>query len=220
MMDLIMRPEMVHAFYEKMVQAWMVELDQFVEQNLLSTDCNNTRIGSGGYGYTNEMPGNDFNSEWVKPHNMWGCSNAQIFSDVSPEMHWEFAIEHDLKWLERWKLTYYGCCEPLAGKSHLLKKIPNLRKVSCSPWNNTKKAIEELGNDYVISRKPSPAIFATSSFDAVQARKEIHEFLEQTEGNCHVEMIMKDISTVKYDPQRLWEWEKICMDEVQKFKTK
>ena len=220
MMDLIMRPEMVHAFYEKMVQAWMAELDQFEDQNLLSLDCDNTRIGSGGYGHTKEMPGENFNPEWVKPHNMWGCSNAQIFSDVSPEMHWEFAIEHDLKWLKRFNMTYYGCCEPLAGKSHLLKKIPNLRKVSCSPWNDTKKAIDELGTDYVISRKPNPAIFAYSTFDSGQARKEIRDFLEQTERNCHVEMIMKDISTVKYDPQRLWEWEKICMEEVQKFETK
>ncbi len=71
------------------VQAWMVELDQFEQQNLLSLDNNNTRIGSGGYGYTREMPGSDFNPEWVKAHNMWGCSNAQIFSEVSPEMHWE-----------------------------------------------------------------------------------------------------------------------------------
>jgi hypothetical protein len=220
MMDLILRPDMVHAFYERMVQAWMVELDQFVEQNLLSLDCNNTRIGSGGYGYTNEMPGEEYDPGWVKPHNMWGCSNAQIFSDVSPEMHWEFAIEHDLKWLKRWKLTYYGCCEPLAGKGHLLKRIPNLRKVSCSPWNNTKKAIDELGSDYVLSRKPNPAIFAHHQFDSSLARKEIRDFLEQTEGNCHVEFIMKDISTAKYEPQRLWEWEKICMDEVQNFKTK
>jgi hypothetical protein len=30
---------------------------------------------------------------------MWGCSNAQIFSEVSPQMHWEFALEHDLRWL-------------------------------------------------------------------------------------------------------------------------
>ncbi len=214
MMDLIMRPDMVHAFYEKMVQAWMVELDQFEAKNLLSLDCNNTRIGSGGYGQTKVMPGENFIPDWVKPHNMWGCSNAQIFSDVSPEMHWEFAIEHDLKWMERFKLTYYGCCEPLAGKGHLLKKIPNLRKVSCSPWNDTKKAIKELGSDYVLSRKPSPAIFALSDFDPAQARKEIREFLDQTEGNCHVETIMKDISTVKYDPQRLWDWEKICMEEV------
>ncbi len=214
MMDLILRPDMVHAFYERMVQAWMVELDQFEEQHFLTLDCNNTRIGSGGYGYTREMPGEPYDAEWVKPCNMWGCSNAQIFSDVSPEMHWEFAIEHDLKWLERWKLTYYGCCEPLAGKGHLLKKIPNLRKVSCSPWNNTRKAIEELGRDYVISRKPSPAIFATEKFDPAQARKEIRDFLAQTSGECHVEFIMKDISTVNYEPERLWEWEKICMEEV------
>jgi len=217
MMDLILRPDMIHAFYDKMVQAMMVELDQFTEQKLLSLDCNNTRIGSGGYGHTKMMPGENYDAEWVKPNNMWGCSNAQIFSEVSPEMHWEFAIEHDLKWLKRWNMTYYGCCEPLAGKGHLLRKIPNLRKVSCSPWNNTRKAIDELGSDYVISRKPSPSVFATKTFDSGQARKEIRDFLEQTERNCHVEMIMKDISTVKYDPQRLWEWEKVCMEEVQNY---
>ncbi len=214
MVDLIMRPDMVHAFYEKMVQAWMAELDQFEAQNLLSLDCNNTRIGSGGYGYTKELPGEPFDPAHVRTLNMWGCSNAQIFSDVSPDMHWEFAIEHDLKWLERWKLTYYGCCEPLAGKGHILKRIPNLRKVSCSPWNNTEKAIEELGSDYVISRKPSPAIFIDSQFDENNARKEIRNFIRQSEGKCHIEFIMKDISTVKYSPQNLWRWEAICMEEV------
>jgi hypothetical protein len=214
MMDLILRPDMVHAFYERMVQAWMVELDQFEALNLLALDNNNTRIGSGGYGYTKELPGKPYDPEWVRAHNMWGCSNAQIFSEVSPDMHWEFAIEHDLKWMERFGLTYYGCCEPLAGKGHLLKRIPNLRKVSFSPWNDTRKGIEELGSDYVISRKPSPAIFAESVFDPDQARKEIRDFLEQTGGKCHIEFIMKDISTVKYEPRRLWEWEKICMEEV------
>lgn len=216
MMDLILRPDMVHAFYEKMVQAWMMELDQFEAQNLLSLDCDNTRIGSGGYGYTKDMPGKPYDPDWVRPHNMWGCSNAQIFSEVSPEMHWEFSMEHDLKWLERWNLTYYGCCEPLAGKGHLLERIPNLRKVSFSPWNDTRKGIEELGNDYVISRKPSPAIFASSSFDPDHARREIREFLDLAGEECHIEFIMKDISTVKYDPRRLWEWEKICMEEVNK----
>ena len=219
MMDLILRPDMVHAFYEKMVQAWMKELDQFEEQNLLSLDNNNTRIGSGAYGYTKALPGKPFDPHWVRPHNMWGCSNAQIFSEVSPEMHWEFAIEHDLKWLERWNLTYYGCCEPLAGKGHLLKRIPNLRKVSFSPWNDTRKGLEELGDDYVISRKPSPAIFASRTFDPDQARREIRDFLEEAGGACHIELVMKDISTVMYEPQRLWEWEKICMEEVNKLRN-
>ena len=215
MMDLIMRPEMVHDAVDRMVDAWMAELDQFEEQKLLSLDSNNTRIGSGGYGYTSQLPGPDYNPDHVSPHNMWGCSNAQIFSDVSPQMHWDFAIEHDLRWLERWGLIYYGCCEPLAGKMEQLRRIPNLRKISCSPWNDTKKAIAEIRNEYVISRKPNPAVFATTAWDPGEARKQIREFLEETRRECHVELIMKDISTVAYEPRRLWEWADIAMEEAE-----
>ncbi len=211
MMDLVMRPEMVHAAYEKMVSAWMAELDQFTQQNLLSLDCNNTRVGSGGYGYTGELPGKNFDPGHVMPQNMWGCSNAQIFSSVSPQMHWEFALEHDLKWLTRWGLTYYGCCEPLDRKIDILRRIPNLRKISVSPWCNSRKIIDAVGADYVMSRKPSPAIFADTAWSPETAEAELRDFMEKTEGKCHVEIIMKDISTVKYQPWKLWEWEKIAM---------
>ncbi|HOV63928.1 MAG TPA: hypothetical protein PLG43_08625, partial [Spirochaetia bacterium] len=51
MLALYDNPEMINAAVERLVDAWMTELDQFEEQNLLSLDCNNTRIGSGGYGY-------------------------------------------------------------------------------------------------------------------------------------------------------------------------
>jgi len=217
MMDMIERPDLVHAGVERLVQAWMVELDQFVEQNLLELDCNNTRIGSGGYGYTKDLPGDDLNPDHVLPHDMWGCSNAQIFSDVSPRMHWDFAIEHDLKWLERWGLTYYGCCEPLDGKMDLLRRIPNLRKISITPWCDTKRAIEEVGADYVISRKPNPAILAEETWNPERARQEIRDFLEPTGGECHVELIMKDISTVRREPQRLWEWARIAMEEAERW---
>lgn len=211
MMDLVMRPDMVHDAVEKMVDAWMVELDQFVEQNLLSLDCNNTRIGSGGYGYISTLPGEDYDPDYIKPHNMWGCSNAQIFSEVSPEMHWDFAIEHDMRWLSRWGHTYYGCCEPLDRKMDLLRKIPNLRKLSVSPWCNINRIIEEVQTDYVMSRKVNPAIFIENNWSLKQAEKEIREFMDRTERKCHVELIMKDISTVNYHPERLWEWEKIAM---------
>ncbi|MBI9107881.1 MAG: hypothetical protein JEZ04_14125 [Spirochaetales bacterium] len=210
MMDLAMRPEMVHAFVDRMVDAWMIELDQFTMQNLLELDNNNTRIGSGGYGYISDLPGDDFDENHVKPHNMWGCSNAQIFSGVSPEMHWEFAVEHDLRWLKRWGKTYYGCCEPLDGKIDMLKHVPNLRKISVSPWCNSERAVENMGQDYVMSRKPNPAILAESSWDPKRAEEEILDFLEKTEGRCHVELIMKDVSTVRYQPRRLWEWSEIA----------
>ena len=211
MLDLCVRPDMVHAAYERMVDAWMKELDQFEAQNLLSLDCNNTRIGSGGYGYTSQLPGKDFDPDHVRPHHMWGCSNAQIFSSVSPEMHWEFALAHDLRWLERFGLTYYGCCEPLDLKAGILTRIPNLRKVSVSPWVDIKRAVEGFGNKYVLSRKPSPAIFI--NWDQQEARRQLTEFRDAAKG-CQVEFIMKDISTVKYQPRKLWEWAGIAMQVV------
>jgi len=214
MMDLVLRPEMVHAAVDRMVDAWMIELDQFVEQNLLALDNRNMRVGSGGYGYCDQLPGADFDESHVKPHNMWGCSNAQIFSEVSPQMHWDFAVEHDMRWLARWGLTYYGCCEPLHLKLDILRRIPNLRKISVSPWCDLEKMVSEMGRDYVLSVKPSPAILAEDDWSADRARAELRRIMDITEGGAHVEIIMKDISTVRYQPQRLWQWAQIAMEEV------
>jgi len=214
MMDMLDRPDFVHAAVARMVDAWMTELDQFEALNVLSLDNTNTRVGSGGYGYASAVPGEDYDENHVKAGNMWGCSNAQIFSEVSPQMHWDFAVEHDLPWLARWGITYYGCCEPLDGKMDLMRRIPNLRKISVSPWCNSQRAIEEIGTDYVISRKPSPAVLATDTWHPDQARQQIREFLDLAEGKCHIELIMKDISTVRYEPQRLWEWASIAMEEA------
>jgi hypothetical protein len=212
MLDLIERPDLVHAAVERMVDAWLVELDQLEQLNLLSLDCNNTRVGSGGYGYTRQLPGADFESKWVRPHNMWGCSNAQIFSAVSPQMHWDFALEHDLRWLERWGLVYYGCCEPLSNKIALLRRIPNLRKISASSWCNVHQCVEAVGCDYVLSRKPSPAVFA-GEWNPEQARADLVAFLEPAcRAGCPVELIMKDISTVRGHPERLWEWSRIATE--------
>ncbi len=147
---------------------------------------------------------------------MWGCSNAQIFSSVSPEMHWDFALKHDLRWLSRWGLTYYGCCEPLDLKIDLLRRIPNLRKISISPWCNTANAVVKIGRDYVMSRKPNPAILADDVWHPERARAELCEFLEQARG-CQVELIMKDISTVRYQPQRLWEWAAMAIGVAEQF---
>jgi hypothetical protein len=217
MIDFIERPDLVHAAVERMVDAWMVELDQFEQQNLLSLDCNNTRIGSGGYGYTSQLPGKELDLAHVRPHNMWGCSNAQIFSEVSPAMQWEFAVKHDLRWLARWGLTYYGCCEPLDQKIEILRRIPNLRKISASPWCNVERLVEKVGADYILSRKPSPAVLAGDVWHPEWAREDMRSFLEKAGSPCHVELIMKDISTVRYQPQRLWEWAAIAMEVAEEF---
>jgi len=127
-------------------------------------------------------------------------------------------LQYELRWMERFGLNYYGCCEPLHRKIDLLKKIPRLRKISISPWANTDEAVEKIGNQYVYSFKPNPAIFAVDPWDKETAKSDLLNTLEKAKSNnCIVEVIMKDISTVHYEPQRLWEWNRIAEEETERF---
>ena len=216
MIDLVLRPQMVHDFVSHLVDAYLHELDQWEALDLLSRNDDNTRIGSGGYGYTNELPGKDHDPDHLRTRDLWGSAAAQIFSGVSPDMHWEFALKHELRWLERWGLTYYGCCEPLGGKIDLLRRIPNLRKISMSPWVDVGLAAEQIGADYVFSFKPSPAVLAEDTWRPEYARSLLSDALDRARG-CRIEIIMKDVSTVRYEPHRLWEWQQIAMETVQDF---
>ena len=215
MIDLVDRPEMVNAFVSRWAEASLKELEQYERLALLAAGSNNTRVGSGGYGYTEKLPASWSGARPLTPRDMWGCSNAQIFSEVSPEMHWEFALRHDIPWLEKWGLNYYGCCEPLDGKVEILRRIPRLRKISMSPWVKLDRAAKAIGGDFVFSRKPNPAVLAEHEWRPDRARAELVEALEKTRGLA-VEVIMKDISTVRYQPRRLWEWEKMTMEEVER----
>lgn len=217
MMDLVLRPELVHAAMDRLVSAYLHMLDQYEALGLLALNNNNVRIGSGGLGYTTELPQPDYDPATPpRTHDLWGCATAQIFSEVSPAMHEEFALQYERRWLERWGLTYYGCCEPLHLKMGILRTVPNLRKVSMSAWADTDRAVEELGDKYVYSHKPNPAILAEEVWSPELARKRFREVLEKTRG-CRVEIILKDISTVRYEPQRLWEWTNIATEEAERY---
>lgn len=216
MTDLVLRPELVYMAMERLVDAHLSRLEQVERLNLLSPNNTNVRVGSGGYGYTKELPKEGFDPDHVRTMDLWGCATAQIFSDVSPRMHEEFALRYERRWLERFGLSYYGCCEPLHHKVGIIKSIPDLRKISMSPWADLERAAEEVGDRYVISYKPNPAVLASPKWDPELARRELRRALEATRG-CAVEVIMKDISTVRYEPWRLWEWARIAAEETEGF---
>ena len=216
MMDMVLRPDMVHAAVERMVDNYIHRINQYEKLGLLTLDNTNHRIGSGGYAYTSELPAESPDGTPAATKQLWGCSNAQIFSEISPEMHWEFAVKHDLRWLEKWGMNYYGCCEPLDKKMNVLRKIPKLRKISMSPWINIDNAVKEVGTDYVFSYKFNPAFMAETEWDTKRVEKELEMVLEKTKG-CFVELILKDISTVRYQPQRLWDYSKIAARLVEKY---
>lgn len=140
---------------------------------------------------------------------------AQMFSTVSPEMFKEFEVDYASRICARFGLVYYGCCDPLDGKMNEVRMIPNVRKVSMSPWVNQERGAAEIGREYVFSRKPNPAFLAGDKFHAGQVRDDLIATRDIcAKHRCPLEIILKDISTVGYEPERLFEWSRIAMQVV------
>lgn len=173
LLNLATEPEMMLKLINRLVDVYCMVLDQYEGQNLLGLNNCNWRVGSGAYGYTSQLPQKDFKEGNVRALDLWGCAAPQIFGFVSPAMHEEFSINVEKKWLKRFGMTYYGCCEAVSDRLDILNKIPNLRKISISPWANTAQAAEGMKGKYVMSLKPSPSIFASPVWDPVAARNEL-----------------------------------------------
>jgi hypothetical protein len=218
MLDLALRPELVHMAMERLVNAHLERLKQWRELGLLSQTSGNYRVGSGGPGITGDLPLTEGVSEGVQPAAQWGCATAQIFSEVSPAMHAEFALRYERRWLEQFGANYYGCCEPLHGKLEHVMELPNLKKISMSPRADIARGAERVERRFVLSHKPNPAIFVSDPWDLERARRELAEALEMTRG-CVVEVIMKDISTLRDEPRRLWEWAAMATEVCVAFDT-
>lgn len=210
--DLIDRPEYVAALIGKYVEMESGVLDQFEEHGLLEPAPDDIHCTGA---FSDELPSSDYDGENATAKDTWTFAMAQMFSEVSPDMHDEFEIQPLKPLLERYGLVYYGCCEPLHNKIDIIRKINNVRKISISPWAKKEVAAEAIHGDYVFSAKPNPAYVAMGSFDADLVRKDLVETVEICRrNNTPCELILKDVSTVCNDPRRLTEWEKIAMDVV------
>ena len=139
---------------------------------------------------------------------MWGFATAQIFSEVSPAMHEDFALQYEAPFLELFGLSCYGCCEQLHGKIDMLRRcIPNLRRISMSPWVDWAAGAEQIGGDFIYSAKPNPALTTEPDWDIGPARAEIQTIADTTRHNgCTTEIVLNGTMTCRNEPQRYDDW--------------
>lgn len=207
-------PKLLHKTIDKLTKAYDSVMTQFENKGLLDYDIADLHCTPP---YAGALPAKDYKGGNARLKDIWFRGMAQPFSAVSPAMHDEFDIAYMRPLAERCGLTYYGCCEPLHDRIHILKKIKNLRKISVSPWADAVKSAEHIGTDYVFAKKPNPSLVADSiNTDAV--RKEIEEtILACKRYKCPYEFVLKDISTVSGRPRNLIEWSKIAQETIDKY---
>lgn len=217
MYDMIDCPDNVHRLMAFLRDGHAARLDFLEQHGLLFLNNDGTYVGSGGFGWTHELPQPDFAGH-VRTQDMWGFAESQETVGVSPEMFQEFIFPYQCSLLERFGLNCYGCCEPLDSRWHVVERFPRLRRVSISPWANVEVMAERLANRYIFSWKPHPGVLATDTFDEEHARRTLRQGLQALrQHDCRVEIIMKDCHTVRHDPQRVVRWVQIAREEAERF---
>ena len=77
---------------------------------------------------------------------------------------------------------------------------------------------EKLHKDIVMSNKPTPAYLAGDGFNCGEVAADLRRTCDAAKANgLAVEMILKDISTVRYQPNRLTAWADCAMRVVESY---
>jgi len=215
--DMADDPQFVHDGMRTLMEGKLALMESLQAQGLLTLNNENHYVGSGGFGFTDQLPQVGFTGQ-VRLQDMWGFADAQTMSEVSPAMHEEFVLQYQLPLLALFGLNCYGCCEPLHRHlDTLLARVPNLRRISISPWADRRVSAEKLGNRAIFSWKPNPAALAAVNFDAEWVRKDIRQTIAVARANgCVLEMIIKDTHTCNQQPERFDQWTRIAMEEAER----
>ena len=204
--DLIDRPEFIHAIMRKFTDCLLDTIDQ----------VNAIKGFDAAYGechcsvtLSDDLP-NDASE--ATSDQAWAFGLAQLFSSVSPEVTEEFEMPYMQEIFPKFGAIYYGCCDRLDDRLDIVDRMPNIRKISCSPWSDREHFAEVLPKKYIMSNKPNPALLATGTFDEEAIRSDLRRTMEAARRyNVPLEMILKDISTVSHNPACLWRWQEIVL---------
>jgi hypothetical protein len=214
MFDMTDRPRFLHRLMALLRDGTLYLAEGLERAGLLAPNWDGAYVGSGALGYSDELPQPDFAGQ-VRLRDLWVLGESQETVGVSPRMFAEFIWPYQRTILERFGLVCYGCCEPLDTRWKVIRELPNLRRVSISPWANREKMAAALESRYIFSMKPNPADLAMEGFDPDRIRAILRRDLEITRG-CRVEVVMKDNHTIRRDPRRVVEWVRIAREEAER----
>jgi hypothetical protein len=207
------RPDFVHACMERITDATIAGIlraNELQIHNDISNLCHCSHV------YTDELLPDFGQGKGPVSTNSWAFGLAQLFTSVSPAVTEEFELPYITRMAEHFGMIYYGCCDRLDDRLDIVKRIPHLRKVSCSPWSNRKQFAERIGDTLIMSNKPTPAYIADVSVNWHEVRKDLQYTVDLARSNnVNLEIILKDVSTVASEPDRLTEWARIAMEVVQ-----
>ena len=157
--SLVDYPEEMQEFMSRLTREHVDFMKWMEKEGLLVLNNGSNMISQGTFGFSRKLPEEGYNPKTgVQLNNLWGYMDSQETVSISPDMFGEFFFPYYLEVAKNFGRLNYGCCEPVHSIwDKYISKLPNLRKVSISPWCDEEFMGEVLkGTSVIYHRKPSP----------------------------------------------------------------
>ena len=208
-------PELFHKMMTMLSDDY-VELWDLVEKNGWIRP-NNFSCGAaqGSYGFSHDLTAKQDNFTLA---DVWGYTESQETSEISPDMYHEFFFPYYKKISEKFGRLNYGCCESVSAiweKS--VSKYENLTKVSISQWCDEEYIGDQLrGKNITYHRKPFPNYLGVDKeFDEKAFSAHIEKTLKAARG-CFFEISYRDVYSLQgdiYRGKKAYEIIQKCIDK-------
>ena len=206
-------PDEFKAMMNKIASEYIRYFDYLAENKALLPTHGVEEVYMGTFAYNDELP------ETVSSTlDVYGSSESQETVNVSPEMFGEFVWPCYEKILSHFGLLSYGCCEPVHPIfDDFLSKLPNLRKLSISPWCDEEFMGERLqGGNIIFHRKPSPNFLGVGTeLDEAAFIEHIDKTVNAAKG-CTLEITQRDVYTVANNPDKVKRYVEIIKSRTEK----
>ncbi|MFA5205656.1 MAG: hypothetical protein WC708_14770 [Lentisphaeria bacterium] len=207
------QPEALHALLAFLADGRIRQVQWMEREGLLCLNNEDDYTGSGSRGYTHALPQAGFQEGRPRARDLWCLVESQETVGVGPEQYEDFVFREEQRVAALFGRVYVGCCEPLHTRWNVVKRMPNLKRASVSPWCDQAFMAAAMGGNYVFSRKPNPALISGPVFDEALIRADLRQTLELTKAHgCPAEIIMKDVHTLGGEPWRLARWVELARE--------
>jgi hypothetical protein len=186
------------------------------DEGLICSNTDNQFAGPSSYGYVSCLPANKKPGD-VTLKDVWGWADSQETQMFSPAMFDEWYLPAIAEVGNMFGLLYYGCCERVDQKLQvILKALPMIRCISISGWTDVESAFEQMGSNYVASKKPFPAYVSTpnADWDAVIKDAELTA-QAMKKNNTPVEVIYRDAYSEVVTVERVRKWIQIYKEKLE-----
>ncbi|HBQ64899.1 MAG TPA: hypothetical protein DD727_08305 [Clostridiales bacterium] len=210
MLDMYDRPEWLHKVLAFMRDAILKNHDEAEAAGDFSSISQHTQEMP----YSNRTADPKINDYNRKRKELWLFMAAQEFTLMSPDLFNEFMLEYQIPIMNHYACVAYGCCENLTDKIIHLKKIKNLKQIAVTPWADPEACARQIGNQYIVSWRPNPALIISDSLDEGFVRKHVREHMKIFERyGCSININIKDV--MRYGcKENLIKLNRVIMEEI------